>query len=150
MAGFSLWLSLTRASLALHFFEEGAQEAAGVGARVGGDLFGGAGGDDFAAAFTALGAEVDEPVGGFDDVEVVFDDDDGVALVAEAMEDVEQLRYVEEVKACCGLVENVECSARGPLREFARELHALRFATREGRRVLPEANIRESDVRECL
>ena len=36
-----------------------------------------------AAARAALGAHVDEPVGGFDHVEVVFDDDDGVARVAQ-------------------------------------------------------------------
>ena len=71
--------------------EQRSQEAAGVGARVGCDLFGGAGGDDFAAAFAAFGAEVDDPVGGLDDVEVVLDDDDGVAFVAEAVQDVEQL-----------------------------------------------------------
>ncbi len=47
---------------------------AGVAFRVGGDLFGGAHGDDLAAAAAALGAHVDDPVGGFDDVEVVLND----------------------------------------------------------------------------
>ena len=60
---------------------------AGVGAFVRGDLLGGAGGDDFAASVAApeliSGAEVDDPVGGLDDVELVFDDDDGVAAVAQ-------------------------------------------------------------------
>src|ERR1700722_14457570 len=85
-------LVLTRTALALHLLQQRPQVAAGVVAGVGGhlfggaggDLFGGAGGDYFAAPFAALGAEVDEPVGGFNDVEVVFDDDDGVALVTEA------------------------------------------------------------------
>ena len=36
-------------------------------------------GDDQAAARAALGAQVDDPVGGLDDVQVVLDDDDGVA-----------------------------------------------------------------------
>ena len=46
--------------------EEGAEVMAGVGRGVGGDLFGGSGGDDLAAGVTAFGAEVDDPVGGLD------------------------------------------------------------------------------------
>ena len=40
--------------------------------------------DERAAAAAALGAEVDDPVGGLDDVEVVLDHQHGVALVDEA------------------------------------------------------------------
>ena len=58
------------------------EEATGVGARVGRHLFGGAGGHDLAAAITTLGAEVYDPVGGLDDIEVMFDDDDRVAALA--------------------------------------------------------------------
>jgi hypothetical protein len=43
-----------------------------------------------AAAVAALGAEVDDPVGAFNDVEVVLDDEDGVAAVDEALEDDEE------------------------------------------------------------
>src|SRR5262245_16750456 len=58
---------------------EGAEEAAGVGGLDLGDLLGGAGGHQGAALFAAFGAHVDDPVGGLDHVEVVLDDDDGVA-----------------------------------------------------------------------
>ena len=54
--------------------ENAREEAAGVGLRVAGDLLGRAGGDDFAALVAAFGAEVDQPVGGLDDVEIVLDD----------------------------------------------------------------------------
>src|SRR6476661_1619994 len=47
--------------------------------------FGWAGGDEVAAGVAALGAQVDQPVGAFDDVEVVLDDQDGVAHVGEAV-----------------------------------------------------------------
>ena len=53
-------------------------------------MLGRAAGDDLTTAGTAFGAEVDEPVGGFDDVEVVLNDDDGVALVTQTMDDFEQ------------------------------------------------------------
>ena len=43
--------------------------------------------DHFAALFAGFGAEVDDVVGIFDDVEVVLDDDDGVALVDKRVQD---------------------------------------------------------------
>ena len=61
----------------------------------------------------ALGAEVDHPVGGLDHVEVVLDDDDGVALLDQAVEHLEQLLDVREVQAGRRLVEDVERAAGG-------------------------------------
>ena len=52
-----------------------------------GDLFGRALGDELAAVFAGFGAEVEDPVGGFDDVEVVLDDEQGVAGIDEFLED---------------------------------------------------------------
>ena len=52
-----------------------AQIAPGEAGFAGGDGFWRAGGDDCAAACAAFWPHVDEPVGGFNDIEVVFDDD---------------------------------------------------------------------------
>ena len=49
--------------------------------------FGRALGDELAAVFAGFGAEVEDPVGGFDDVEVVLDDEQGVAGIDELLED---------------------------------------------------------------
>src|SRR5882757_9632796 len=57
------------------------EEAASVRGGDGGDLLGRAVGDDAAAAFAAFGAHVEDVVGVADDVEIVLDDDDGVAQV---------------------------------------------------------------------
>ena len=46
------------------------------------DLFRGAGGDYFATLVATLGAEINDPVGGFYDVQVVFNDGDGIAVIA--------------------------------------------------------------------
>ena len=54
-----------------------------------GDGFWRADRDDVAAVFACVGSEVDDPVCAFDDIEVVFDDEDGVAAVNEAVEDFE-------------------------------------------------------------
>ena len=71
-----------------------AQIHAGVIAFDGGDLFGRAGGDDLPAPLSPFGAHVDDPVGRLDHLEVVLDDDHGVAQVDEAREHFEQLLHV--------------------------------------------------------
>ena len=111
-----------------------------------GDLLGRARGDDLAAALAALGAQVDHPVGAGDDVEVVLDDDDRVAGVAQPEERVGQQLDVREVQAGRRLVEHVERAPGGLARELARELHALRFAAGERRRGLAELDVAEADL----
>ena len=81
---------------------------AGVAVWVGGDLFGCAYGYDLAAAAAAFGAHVDDPVCGFDDIEVVLDDEEGASAVDEFAEGGEELGYIVEVEAGGGLVEDVE------------------------------------------
>jgi hypothetical protein len=80
------------------------------GAGVGGDFGDRAGGEELAAEFAGAGAEVEQVVGGADDVGVVLDDEDGVAEVAEGLEDVDELSGVAGVEADGGLVEDVECA----------------------------------------
>ena len=94
-------------------FEDWSQPVTGVTCGIRGDLFGGAGGDDLAAAAAALWAHVDDPVGGFDNVEVVLDDEEGAAAFDEFAEGGEELGYVVEVEAGGGLVEDVEGAAAG-------------------------------------
>ena len=50
------------------------------------NLLGCSGSNDRAAACSALGAEIDNPVCCFDDVQIVLDDHYGIALVAQSME----------------------------------------------------------------
>ena len=107
-------------------------------------------GDDPPAAVAALRPEVDDPVGGLDDVEVVLDDEDRVAAVDEPVEDLEQLLDVGEVEAGGRLVEDVERPAGRPPRELGRELDALRLAARQRRRRLAEVDVAEADVDERL
>src|SRR5688572_8832460 len=75
------------------------QELAGVGGVGLRHGLGGALDDHRAAAVAALGPEVDDPVGGLDHVEVVLDDQHGVALVDEPLQDVQQPSDVLEVQA---------------------------------------------------
>ena len=57
----------------------GPKGAAGVRVCTGSDRFGRAGDDQLTALVTAFRTEIDNPVGTFYDVQVVFDHQDGVA-----------------------------------------------------------------------
>ena len=108
-------------------------------------------GDDRAAGVAAFGAEVDEPVGGGDDVEVVLDDDDRVPRRDEAVERRDELRDVGEVQARRRLVEEEQRAAlRAGVGELGRELQPLRLAARQRRHRLPQRQVLEPDVDERL
>jgi hypothetical protein len=79
-----------------------------VAGGIGGYLFGHALRHDFTALITGVGTEINNPVGGFDDVEVVLNDDDGMTGIHEALENLEQHAHVIEVQAGGGLVEEKE------------------------------------------
>jgi hypothetical protein len=53
---------------------------------IGGDVFRRALRDNEAAAVATLRAQVEYPVGGFDDLKVVLDDDHGVALINQCVQ----------------------------------------------------------------
>jgi len=71
-----------------------------------------------AAHVSAFQAHVDDPVGGLDDVQVVLDDDDRVALVHQAAEDFQQLGDVREVEAGRWLIEDVDGLAGAALAQL--------------------------------
>ena len=99
-----------------------------------------------AALLPALRTQVDEPVGGLDDVEVVLDHDDGVAAVDQPVQHVEQPLDVGEVQAGRRLVEDVERPPGRGLGQLGGELDALRLAARERGRGLAEADVAQADV----
>src|SRR6185369_269064 len=88
--------------------------------------------DDPPARTTALGSEVDHPVRGADDVEVVLDQQDRIPRVDQATQNREQLPDVGKVESRRRLVEDVERTARGAPGQLFRELDPLRLAAREG------------------
>ena len=138
------------AALAPRPGEHRREEATGVAALARRDLLGRAGDDDLAAAVAALGAEVDDPVGGLDDVEVVLDDEHGVAGIDQALQHDQQLAHVVEVQAGGRLVEDVEGAPGAAPLQLARELDALRLAAGQRRRRLAEMHVAQPDVVERL
>src|SRR4029077_12781390 len=58
----------------------------------------------------------------------------------------EELAHVLEMQPGGRLVEDVERTAGGPAREFLGELHALRLAARQGRRLLADVYVAQPDL----
>src|SRR5246127_1980248 len=114
--------------------EIGAKVLAGVAGLTLGDVFGGAGGDDMAAGVAAFGAEIDDPVGGLDDLEIVLDDEYRVAGLDQRVQNVEELSHIIEMQPGRRLVEDIEGAAGRAARQFLGQLDALRLAARQGRR----------------
>jgi recombinational DNA repair ATPase RecF len=101
-------------------------------------------GDDLAAAIAAFGADIDDPVGGLDDVEIVLDHHHRVALVDQLVQHFQELAHILEMQARGRLVEDVERAAGGALRQLLRQLHPLRLAARERRRLLAHLDVAEA------
>jgi len=80
----------------------------------------------------------------------VLDHEHRVADRHETLQDVEQLVDIGKVQPGRGLVEHVKRTAGGALREFGRELDALRLTARELRRGLPHLDVAEAHFRNRL
>src|SRR5260370_13399289 len=74
--------------------ENAGEDLAGVRLFCPGDELWRALGDDAPATLAAFGAEVDDPVGLLNDVEMVLDDEHGVAEIDKALQNVEKLSPV--------------------------------------------------------
>src|SRR5579863_8782415 len=113
--------------------------------RVARDLLGRSGRDDFTALITAFGAEVDKPVRGFDDVEIMFDDDERCTGLEQLAERGKELGDVVEMETSGRFVEDVEDFLVLAAREVRGEFETLGFAAGECCRGLTETQIAESD-----
>src|SRR3989441_6460484 len=123
------------------------EDLAGEGlAGLAANVLGRADGDHAATLVPALGPEVDDPVGRLDDVDVVLDDDHGIALVHELVEDFQEPSDVGEVQPRGGLVQDVERPARGAPAQLGGELDPLGLASRQGGCGLAETDIVEPHV----
>ena len=134
------------------------QRAPGMGGRMRCHVLRHSGRNDLPARIPAFGAEIDDPVRCADDVEVVLDHDQRMPGRQQLAQGAHQARDVFEVQTGGGFVEKQQCTfggaalafgaAPGGLGEEAGDLQALRFAAREGRHGLAEAQIIQADVGE--
>ena len=76
----------------------------------------------------------------------MLDDQDGVALVDEALDDQHQFADVLEVQTGGRLVEDVDRPAVGPLLQLTGQLHALCLTAGQCRRRLTEPHVPQPDI----
>src|SRR3989338_5413771 len=126
------------------------QEAAGVRALGARDFFRRTGGDALAAPVAALGTEIDEMIGGLDDVQIVLDDEHGVALVHELLQNTEETVDVGEVKPGGRFIQDVKSAPCRTLGKLSGKFHALRFPSGKRRRGLAKLDIVEADLMQRL
>ena len=113
---------------------------------IGGNFFRRAGADDPAAAGASFGPEIDEPIGRFDDIEIMLDHEHRVARVGEIVQHLQQHLDVGEVQPGGRLVQQIERAAGAFLDQLAGQLDPLGFAAGKRRRRLAEFEIIEADV----
>src|SRR5437867_2061091 len=133
------------AVLAVGLRKDLCEELAGVRPGRLRDRLGRALGDDLTAFLTALGPEVDHVIRGLDHVQMVLDDQDGVAGVDQAVEHAQELLDVVEMEPRRRLVQDVEHLAGRPRAQLGGDLEPLRLAARQRRRRLTEPEIAEAD-----
>src|SRR6218665_168720 len=113
------------------------------------------GGDDAPALLAALGAEVDDPVGLGDHVQVMLYDHHAVAGIDQAVQHADQLVDIGHVQAHRGFVQHVEGVRRflppagdvvAHLAQFGHQFDALRLAPAERGRGLAERQITQAHV----
>jgi hypothetical protein len=88
------------------FAQERGEIGGGGAGTAGGNSFGGARGDEFSAFRPCFWAEIENPVGIFDDIEMVLDDKKGGTLVDEAVEQSDEEGDIIQVKTCGGFIED--------------------------------------------
>ncbi len=104
----------------------------------------GAGENHLAAVFAGAGAEIENVIGGEDGVGIVLDDQERVAEIAQAFQDVDEAMRVARMQADGRLIENVE-RADEMRAERCGQLDALGFAAGESGGEAIERKILEAD-----
>ena len=130
--------------------EEDLQKAPCVRGLAPCDFLGPAHGNDRPALLSRFRAEIDEPIGTLDDFHVVFDNNEAVAFVHEALEHAEQPGDIVEVQPRGGLVEDEQRARLAPFGEMCGELEALGFSPAECIDGLAKPKVVEPDIGEQL
>ena len=104
--------------------------ARGVAAARGNKCFGGAGKDEVATARTTFGTEIDDVVGRFYDIKIMFNHNQRVAALNQGVKGREKAVDVVEVKSRGGFVEDEKRGDGTLLREVVGQFHTLVLAAR--------------------
>ena len=117
-----------------------------------GDLLRWTGCHHITAGIAALGTQIDDPVGGFDDIHIVLDHQHRVSAVDQTLQRGQQRADVGEMQAGGGLVkyEQFALLVAGTIADKARKFEALGLPAGHGVDRLAQSNIAQSHVGQGL
>src|SRR5262249_35405924 len=98
------------------------------------------------ASVTTVWPQIDDIIGGFDDIQVVLDDEHGVATFHQAGQYLEQGLDISEVQTGRRLIQNIQGASRTAPGQLTAELHTLGLTTRQRGRSLPQADVTQTDL----
>ena len=113
-------------------------------------LFGSSLYDHGSATVAALGAHIDQAIRYLYHIEIVLDNQNGVACIDKTLQDIEQLAYILEVQSGRRFILDVERFSCLTTMQLLGELDALRLAARERRRRLSQAHVPQTHIVERL
>src|SRR5688572_25419305 len=109
--------------------------------------------DDLATARARLRPEIDHPIGAFDYVQIVLNDDDRMARIHQTLENPEQDPHIVEMQTCGGFIEEEEgwslwraAAICRRLRQVTNQFHPLVFSAGQGVDWLAQSQITEADL----
>src|SRR5699024_9987228 len=115
-----------------------------------GNLFGRAGTNNLSAGKAAFRTNVNNMVSAFNDIQVVFDDDDRMAAVDQLFDRIQQLGDILEMQSGSGLIEETEGMVTGRLAQEFGQLYPLCLSAGKGRGTLAQLQIAGAHIFECL
>ena len=95
------------------------QELPCVRVLAGGDVFRGPGHQNLSATVTTFRSQINNLVCSFDDIQVVLNDDNGIALVAGIMQHGQKLFDVVKMETRGGFIKDIQCFSRVSLGKLA-------------------------------
>ena len=131
-------------------FQDLLDEPAGVAVSYSGNLFRRTGGNDVSSPVSSFGSEINDMISLENNIQIVLDQDNGVATIHQESQHLQQFCYIGEVQSRCWFIENVERLAGAPLGKFQGELDPLRLPPRERQGTLPEFDVVEPNRHECV
>lgn len=126
------------------------EELRGAGMFLSDQVFGTARGNDLTTTGAAFGAKVNNPIRSLDHIQVMLDNDDGIAVITQPVDDFQQLLDIMKVETGRWFIKYVERFAGIAFRELTRKFNALCFSSGEGCGALAELDVTKTHVHQGL
>ena len=98
------------------------------------------------AAVPSFRPQINDPVCAFDDIQVMLNNDNGIAFIDKPLQNRQQLIDIIEMESCSRLIQDIYSTSVRPLLQFCSKLHTLAFPSGQCRGRLSETDIAKSYI----